>query len=327
MQLSKRSKIILNWVVGPVLFVIIGISIYKQIKEQPNLSGAWETVKQSYHSWKLWAVLGLMLVNWGIEAKKWQILVYSVQRVGFVKAFMAILTGQALAQNTLNGVGEYVGRVIYLANGNRLRAVAVSMVGSMSQIIITMIMGILGLIYMRIYVLDATHHLEGLSVFWLNGIMYLLSVGTIIMILIYYKLSWLTQMFEKIPLVAKYSFYIQKLEELHWRELTRILLLSFLRYVVFIVQYILLLDVFGVQANVWSLAWIVCVMFLVLAIVPTIPIAELGVRGETSKQLFGLLSTNVLGIVFTAAGIWFINRAIPAIAGSLFILTVKLFRK
>lgn len=327
MQLSKRSKIILNWVVGPVLFVIIGMSIYKQVNEQPDLPHAWEKVKQSYTSWKLWVVFCLMLLNWGIEARKWQILVYSVQRVGFVKAYMAILTGQALAQNTLNGVGEYVGRVIYLANGNRLRAVAVSMVGSMSQIIVTMVMGILGLVYMRLYILDATHHLQGLSVFWLNGIMYLLSAGSIIMILIYYKLSWLTQMFQKIPLVAKYSFYIQKLEELHWRELTRILLLSFLRYVVFIVQYILLLDVFGVQANLWSLAWLVCVMLLVLAIVPTIPIAELGVRGETSKQLFGLVSTNVLGILFTAAGIWFINRAIPAIAGSLFILTVKLFRK
>lgn len=327
MQINKRWKIFLNWFVGPVLFIAIGFSIYKQVKNQPNLADAWQHVKDAYTSWKLWTVLGLMLVNWGIEAKKWQFLVSKVQQVGFVKAFMAILTGQALAQNTLNGVGEYVGRVIYLDDGNRLRAIAVSMVGSMSQIIVTMVMGIIGLVYLRINVLDATHHLEGLSVFWLNGIMYLISFGTLVLLLIYFRLSWLTQMFEKIPLVAKYGFYIQQLEDLHWRELTRILLLSFLRYVVFVVQYVLLLDVFGVKAHWLDEALITCVYFFVLAIIPTFPIAELGVRGETGKQLFGLLSTNTLGIVFTAAGIWFINRAIPAIAGSLFILTVRLFKK
>jgi hypothetical protein len=43
-------------------------------------------------------------------------------------------------------------------------------------------------------------------------------------------------------------------------------------------------------------------------------------------QLFGLLSTNIAGIAFTAATIWIVNLIIPALAGSLFILGVKLFR-
>jgi len=309
------------------LFAILSVSIYRQVHSQPNLGAAWVQVKQSYTSWKLWLVLFLMLVNWGIEAKKWQILVSSVQRVSFLKSFMAIFTGQAIGLNTINGVGEYVGRVIYLEDGNRLRAVAISMVGSISQIIVTMIMGIVGLIYMRTHVFDATHHLQGLSIFWLNGIMYLLSFGVIIVLLVYFELSWLTKLVEKIPFVAKYSFFIQKLEELTWKELAGILLLSFIRYFVFIAQYILLLQVFGVEASWISAGWTVCVMFLVLAIVPTIPLAELGVRGETSQQLLGLISGNSLGILFTAAGIWFINRAVPAVAGSLFILGVRLFKK
>ena len=31
-----------------------------------------------------------------------------------------------------------------------------------------------------------------------------------------------------------------------------------------------------------------CVMFLVLAILPTIPVADLGMRGEVGLQLFGI---------------------------------------
>jgi hypothetical protein len=281
---------------------------------------------QGPNAWKLYTVLALMFVNWGLEAKKWQLLVSGVQNISFFRAFRAIFTGQAIALNTFNGVGEYVGRVVYLKDGNRLRAVALSIVGSLSQIIVTMVLGIIGLIYIRINILDESHHLEGLSKFWLDAMMYSISFWTIIFILVYFQLSWLTKLIEKIPFVAKYSFYIQKLEDFHWKELTRILLLSFIRYVVFVAQYLLLLELFNVNASLIQLACMVCVMFLVLAVVPTIPIAELGLRGEASKQLFGLISTNTLGIVFTAVIIWIINRVIPAIAGSIFLLGVKLFK-
>lgn len=311
------------------MFIWLSFSIYKQIQEQPNLPDAWRAILQSYkgpNAWKLYTVIALMFVNWGLEAKKWQLLVAGVQKVSFIRAFRAIFTGQAIALNTFNGVGEYVGRVVYLEDGNRLRAVALSIVGSLSQIIVTMVMGIIGLIYVRINVFDDSHHLEGLSKFWLDAMMYSISFWTIIFLLVYFQLSWLTKLIEKIPFVAKYSFYIQKLEDFHWKELTRILLLSFIRYVVFVAQYLLLLELFNVESSVLNLACMVCVLFLVLAVVPTIPIAELGLRGEASKQLFGLLSTNTLGIVFTAVVIWLINRVVPAIAGSIFLLGVKLFK-
>ena len=328
-MLKKKKKIFLNYIVGPLLFIWLSFSIYKQIQEQPNLPEAWKAIQNSYrgpNAWKLYAVIALMFVNWGLEAKKWQLLVSGVQKISFLRAFRAIFTGQAIALNTFNGVGEYVGRVVYLNDGNRLRAVALSIVGSLSQIIITMVMGILGLIYLRVNILDDTHHVQGLSKFWLDAMMYSISFWTIIFLLVYFQLSWLTKLIEKIPFVAKYSFYIQKLEDFHWKELTRILLLSFIRYVVFVAQYLLLLELFNVNATAIQLAWMVCVLFLVLAVVPTIPIAELGLRGEASKQLFGLISTNTLGIVFTAVVIWLINRVIPAIAGSIFLLGVKLFK-
>lgn len=291
---------------------------------------AWQAIVNSYkgaEAWKLYVVILLMFVNWGLEAKKWQMLVSGIQNVSFFRAFRAIFTGQAIALNTFNGVGEYVGRVIYLNEGNRLRAIALSIVGSMSQLIITLVMGLIGLLYVKFKILDETHHVQGLSKFWLDAMLISLGFWTLVFLVLYFQLSWLTKLVEKIPFVAKYSFYIQKLEDFHYKELTKILLLSFFRYVVFVVQYLLLLQLFNVEVVWYKLAWMVCVLFLVLAVIPSIPIAELGLRGETSKQLFGLLSSNIIGIVFTAAIIWIINRVIPAIAGSLFILGVRLFKK
>ncbi len=272
-----------------------------------------------------WVIL-LMFLNWGIEARKWQLLVSGIQKVSFGKAFRAVFSGQALGFNTLNRVGESAGRAIFLEEGNRLRGIVLSVVGSMSQIIVTFATGVIALIYLRWHILDESHHLEGLSVFWLDGLIYTITVGIVLFILLYFRLSWLIQLLEKIPFIARHKFFVQKLEDFHWKELTRILFLSSVRFVVFVVQYVLLLQVFEVHIAWMDAATMVCVMFLVLAIVPTIALAELGFRGKISLQLFGLLSSNTVGIIATAAGIWIINLIIPAIAGSLFILGIRLFR-
>lgn len=271
-------------------------------------------------------VIVLMFLNWGIEARKWQVLVRGIQQVSFGRAFRAVFSGHAFGFNTINRLGESAGRALFLDEGNRLRGILLSVVGSMSQIVVTFVSGILGLLYMRWYILNNTRHLEGLSIVWLDALIYTISAGIVLFILLYFRLSWLIRLLEKIPFIAKHKFFVQKLEDFHWQELTRILFLSASRFVVFVVQYVLLLQVFEVAIDWADAASMVCVMFLVLAIVPTIALAELGFRGKISLQLFGLLSSNAIGIVATAAGIWIINLIIPAIAGSLFILGIRLFR-
>jgi MFS family permease len=328
-SLAKKFKIFLNYIVGPVLFVWLSYSIYHQIQKQGDVQQSWHLIRSAFSGpqlGKLATVMGLMFVNWGIEARKWQILVSSIQKVSFGRAFKAVFSGQALGFNTPNRVGESAGRAIFLDEGNRLRGIVLSVVGSMSQIIVTFVTGLLALLYLRLYILDDSHKLQGLSVFWLDGLIYAITIGIVLFILMYFRLSWLIKLLEKIPFIAKHKFFVQKLEDLHWKELTRILFLSSCRYVVFVVQYVLLLQVFEVHAAWLDAAAMVCVMFLVLAIVPTIALAELGFRGKVSLQLFGLLSSNTIGIVATAAGIWIINLIIPAVAGSLFILGIKLFR-
>jgi hypothetical protein len=330
MRLRKRYKILINYIVGPALLIWLCFSVYHHIQQQKDLPLAWQKIKSSFtgpYWWKFAAVVLLMFFNWGIEAKKWQLLIKGIQRISFVRAFKAIFSGQAFAFNTINNMGEFVGRVMFLEEGNRLRAVAVTVVGSISQIIVTMVMGIIGMLYLRLNLLDVQQHLKGLTNLWFSGLIIVLMGGTLGLIVFYFQLSWITKLVEKIPFVAKYSYFIKNVEDFHWKHLTNILLLSFTRYVVFVAQYLLLLQFFDVQANWLQLSWMVCIMFLVLAIVPSIALAELGLRGEVSKLLIGLLSANVLGIASTAIIIFFINRIIPAVAGSLFILSVRIFKK
>jgi hypothetical protein len=43
-------------------------------------------------------------------------------------------------------------------------------------------------------------------------------------------------------------------------------------------------------------------------------------------MLFGLYSANTVGIYAAATGIWLVNLVLPALAGSLFILGVRVLR-
>jgi hypothetical protein len=326
----KKLKIVLNYIIGPLLFIVLAIVIYSKIINQPDLSQKLQTVKGIFIKQNITQICFLFLLlcaNWGIESRKWQLLMQPVERVSFLTSVKAILSGLALSLFLPNGFGEYPARALYMKEGNRLRSVALNIAGSMAQLIITLIAGIISLIYLRNYSWQTKPQMQGLSMLWLNGIISMIILGTMLLILIYFRLSWLTQLFEKIPFVYKYRHFIQSLEAFNWKVLTRILNLSFLRFIVFVVQYIVVLQLLHVKIDLADAVCTTCVLFLVLAVLPTIPFADVGIRSEAGTQLFGLITPDVFGIVATTSLIWFINLIIPSMAGSLFLLNIKIFRK
>ncbi|MEP6514360.1 MAG: lysylphosphatidylglycerol synthase domain-containing protein, partial [Parafilimonas sp.] len=328
--IKKHYKILLNYILGPLLFIILSYAIYAKVNDQPNLPQKLELLRKSFskqHAWYIVVLFLLMFLNWSIEARKWQLLVKPVQKVSFFIAAKAVLSGLSLSLFLPNGIGEYAGRIVYMNQGNRLRSVALTIAGSMSQLIITLVAGLGGFIYLRSHTWHNTGQLQGLSFFWINGIISMIFIGTLLLLFVYFKLSWLTSIVEKIPFVDKYKYLIENLETFHWRELTRILFLSCLRFIVFVIQYVLILHFFKVDIGFADAVCTTCVLFLVLAILPTIPLADVGIRSQAGIQLFGLLTTNSLGILATTAGIWFINLIVPSVAGSLFILGIKIFKK
>ena len=87
-----------------------------------------------------------------------------------------------------------------------------------------------------------------------------------------------------------------------------------------------MLQVLNVEIYWIDAFWVISILFLVLAIVPSFAIADLGIRGKFSTELLRIYSVNTVGILGTTFGIWFINLFIPALAGSIFILGIKIFK-
>ena len=329
MKLNRNNKpdfirTFINYFLGPLLFIWLSWSIYTEIKNQPDIEGAWLQVRQSFSSPLLLIIPGvifLMIINWAIEAIKWQLAVKPVQPVSFLKAFKAVLSGVSFSVSTPNRVGEYLGRVLYMEEGNRLRTIAVTMVSSMSQLIITLCMGLLGIILLK-KTIEQQQLVSGL---WLLVLIYGVLIVLVLLMLFYFRLHWLARWISKISFLKKYSYLVDAVGQFDTSILLRMLFLSFARFAVFILQYYLLYIFFDVQIGCWAACWTVSVSFLIMAIIPTFAIAELGLKGKVALLVTGLFSANKAGIFFATAGIWFINLVIPAILGSLLILGLRKF--
>jgi len=323
--MNKNIKIFVNYFLGPLLFIWLSWSIYNQIRRQSNLSLSWQHITESFHSPMVWnsvVVILLMVLNWSIEAWKWKLAVSRIQEISFNKAFRAVLSGVSFSVSTPNRVGEYVGRVMYMDDGNRLRAISLTMICSMSQLIVTLAMGIVGLVYM----MPRINAAEFVAGFWVKTLLYAVVTALIFLTVFYFRLAWIVKWIDRIPGSSRFAWLINAIENINATMLLRLLSLSVIRYSVFGIQYYLLFRLFGVEMGWWQGFWAISITFLVLAIIPTIALLEVVQRSTVALKIFGLLTTNELGIGLTTITVWFINLIIPALAGSLLILGIKIFR-
>lgn len=282
----------------------------------------WQHIQESISGpmlWNLVAVIALMFVNWSVEAIKWKISVKQIQQVGFIKAFKAVLSGVSFSVSTPNRVGEYLGRVMYMNEGNRLKTISITIVGGISQLIVTLLMGCIGLVVLRSAIEDS----QLVSPIWMKVVLYGVLTVLAVLTLFYFKLSWLIKWVDRLPGSNRFAYLVKALEDFNATLLLKLLSLSLFRFIIFIIQYYLLFRLFSVEITWWQSFWTVSVSFLVLAAIPSFAILELVQRGYVTKTIVGLYSTNIAGIGLATAGIWLINLIIPAIIGSLLILGIK----
>lgn len=270
-----------------------------------------------------WLILLLMLVNWGLESRKWQFQIRSLQPLSFFKAFQSVLAGSSITMLTPNRIGEYGGRILFIEPDNRLAAIPLTILGSISQLSITMIAGSIGFLYLR-YGSVEIRKLTDIPWF-LNNLIGLISLfSALLLLLLYFKVPMLTRWVSKIRFLKSLVKYLGAAEHVSRKLLLRILILSAIRYGVFILQYVWMLDLMNVQLNPLFAICLLTQFFQVMVLAPTIGFTELPVRATAGTAILSLFSSNWVGIQAAIFTIWLINIVVPALLGSVCILGVKL---
>ncbi|MBK7763423.1 MAG: flippase-like domain-containing protein [Bacteroidetes bacterium] len=316
---NKTLKTVFKTAVGLVLFVWVSYALYHQIRQQPNLQQSINSLllnwsKEGYTLFT--AIFLLMIANYSIEAKKWQLLVQSTERIPFFRSLQSVLTGIAISLLTPNRVGEYVGRILYLKNVHKWQGIGVTMMGSFAQFIVTAVFGLAGLIY---YILNIQ------STTMLKVFMAVSMIGCSFLIYLYFHIHQFIHWIGHFAFLKKIIKYLQAVRQFDKRLLVKVLFMSALRYSIYATQFFLLLKLCFVQAHPMDLYFSIALIFWAMAILPTIAIAEIGIRGEAALFFLLPLSTNQLGIVSATILLWFINLIIPALLGCLFMYKIKIY--
>jgi hypothetical protein len=252
----------------------------------------------------------LMPVNWGIETVKWKRMASKLQPISWQSTAQSVLYGISLGMVTPKRTGEFAGRILFLSPQNRMKGLLLNSVNSLSQLLVTLVVGCLA-----VWVMSSGKSFPNKYLFGDIGINTFAVAGLIAVMLIIISVFLLS----KLKLVNIFSL-AKIFTRVTIPDLMVLLGLSFCRYVVFVLQFILLLHMMGVNMPFPLMGALIAVIYLLMTLIPLSAILELPVRGSVAIFVFSLYSNSngiEASILAATAILWVINLALPALAGSL----------
>lgn len=241
----------------------------------------------------------MFFVNWGIEALKWQWVNKPFEKISFTLSLKSVFMGVAVSTIFPNRTGEFLGKILVLKKENRVKGIFSSILTSLSQLSITLLVGLWALFIMRSNV-----HISETYVF-------ILTLATIA-ILLFFK-SIIRFLKKYIP--AKWISFIDFIRFYSIKDIFVVLLLSAIRYGVFTMQLFLLIVVFGGQISFVDFFPLSAIAFTLTTAIPTTLLSELLVRSNVGLVVFAsnqLLDNTIILAYFC---LWMINILLPSLMG------------
>ena len=315
MPLKKYLSIVIKIVIVFFSFYFIYHQLVENKSfEELDISVLIDTVKKN--KVYLVGVILMMFLNWLVEALKWRYMISKIENISIMTAYRAVFTGITVSTFTPNRIGEYGGRVFCLEKGDRIKAVFITVLCSMSQLLVTILFGSISLFILFDEILIDKTFLS-ISLLILLNLFLLFS---------YFNISHIVNFLGKFKLIKSFKRYLEVLVMYNYKDLIIAFIYSNTRYFIFSLQFIILLHVFGINISFMDAILSVMLIFFFITITPTITIAEIGVRGSVAIFVLGLFSSNDIAILSSTTLLWLINLIIPAIIGSFFIFSLKFFR-
>ena len=324
MKKNSRTRI-LNFTAKVVLVLLFIFIIYKQVFDRDNVNSLIDELWMSIEKRPFFIVFVvlLMLVNLGLESLKWKVLVSKFEKTTFLNSFKTILVGVTTGIVTPAKLGEYFGRMLLLDSKNNWKAIWATFISSIAQNIATILFGIFGLTYFlrRFYDIESTI---------IDVSFYLGLTLVVVLLFLYYNIDLGLRIIRRLGL-RKFADKIMSKDDsikqfVSSSILNKVLIFSMLRYLVFALQYYLLLVFFGVEGDVTAVFAAITVVYLIQTSIPLPPITNIFARGEIAILVFSHFTGNEIMILSSTFSLWIINLLIPATIGMFIIFRINVVK-
>jgi Lysylphosphatidylglycerol synthase TM region len=292
------------WLLKLLLFVLLAWFVVNRLFVENNASQQWHLFCANFAAGRFYVFLMaaiLMPVNWLLETAKWRILLNS--HMPFKTLLKSVIAGITLGFITPGRAGEFVGRVVFLDAYSKTRGFYLSSMGGFAQTAASLIIGV-----PFVYIWSGTPQ-WGLAATGV-GVIYLLA---------FFRFDLLNRLMASIPLLRRYGLIMGPGNLPNIRAQLLTLFISLIRFATYTLQYVLLLDFFGVQNEYWKLATYSIVYLLAQTFSPLMPLLDMGYRSGSALLIFKPLTADNLAVLSAVMTVWLINLVIPALAGYWFI--------
>lgn len=296
-------------------FLLIKISIvvgafyfiYQKLTTNPHLEFDTFTQFLSDHNvfsfQNIAILLALTLLNWSFEIFKWKQLATVLKPTSFIEAAKQTLAALTASLMTPNRVGDYGFKTFYFKKTLAKKVMLLNLLGNISQMTITMILGSIGLCFLVLnYEVDVSYK----------------KVARTIVVLVLIAGIGLTSI-KKIK-AFRYDAIKTFAKSIPQRIYIETLGYSLVRYLIFSFQFYFLLKAFEVDVTYWNAMIVITSMYLLSSIIPSIFIFDILVKGSVALFLFSIVGVNDLTVLSILSTMWVLNFVFPSIFGALYVM-------
>lgn len=306
MDWLHNSRVVLALKV--VLFILLLGFIYYGLFVKQDFQHLWDVLSfqlQTVRYPLLIAVVLLMPVNWLVETIKWQLLLGSKHT--FADCAKGVMAGITMGFVTPGRSGEFVGRILHFNENDKSKVFYLSTMGGLAQSAVTIMAGAIAFPYWK-----DEPFLSGLII----GI-------ALVFCLLYFRFEWLSEFAMNVPVLANKGMVIYHTDLPDMNTRFKVFGWSVVRYLIYLLQYVLLFYFFDVNTNIELLTGLCCVLLLLNTFSPLMPVLDFGYRGSIVLLVFAGFTNNMLGAVIAGTVIWLVNLALPALLGYILIVRNK----
>ncbi|PWG80986.1 lysylphosphatidylglycerol synthase domain-containing protein [Pararcticibacter amylolyticus] len=319
--MNLKSKKVISILVKAAVLILATVFIVYKLSHNQNLHN-FNVLIRNLSAGRVSSVLSLifmlMLLNWFLESLKWRYLVRKIEYISVWKSVESVFCGLTWAVFTPNRIGEYGGRVFFLAPRKRVLGVIAMGVGAVGQMVITNVLGAVAIVWFVINFVPAER--------WMLCLLLLLALGfCLFFVLFYFNIKILAGLLGKISFLKRFNRFFMILAAYKKKDLLIVFNYCIARFIVFTSQYYLIINMLIPGLPGFSMIMMIFILFFIQSALPSLDLLDVGVRTMTATYFFSFITHQEVAVMASTAYIWFVNLIVPAILGSVFVFKLNFF--
>lgn len=247
----------------------------------------------------------LLPVNWLLEVYKWHLLQYSTLQLSFYQSWKNVMKGVSFGLIMPQQLGDALGKMEHSTSNDRWDIGILSLFGGFVQSFMALMGGVVGVAFLF-------ENELGIAV------VSIMTMGmVVVMACIFYSVEILQFLQSKFlfKFLTSLNFKLTKI------ILLKVVVLSLLRYLVFVSQFVLVLQLFANSFDKMKVVSAVMLTYFGKTFIPALNVfGDLGIRECAALWSFSYTSIAASTVFLCSMLVWMLNIVLPMLIGAYYLL-------